>query len=64
MPRRPPEKKVPTLRQAADTEKEFLKTFKSLTYKHRAWDVWNDFIVMAACLPEPGAMLAGVWVSA
>ena len=49
MPRRPPEKKVPTLRQAADTEKEFLKTFKSLTYKHRAWDVWNDFIVMAAC---------------
>ena len=32
MPRRPPEKKVPTLRQAADTEKEFLKTFKSLTY--------------------------------
>lgn len=49
MPRRPPEKKVPTLRQAADTEKEFLKTFKSLTYKHRAWDVWNDFVVMAAC---------------
>lgn len=49
MPRRPPEKKAPTLRQAADTEKEFLKTFKSLTYKHRAWDVWNDFIVMAAC---------------
>lgn len=49
MPRRPPEKKAPTLRQAADTEKEFLKTFKALTYKHRAWDVWNDFIVMAAC---------------
>ena len=30
-------------------EKEFLKTFKELTYQHRSWDVWNDFIVMSAC---------------
>lgn len=32
-----------------DPESEFLKIFKSLTYRHRGWDVWNDFIVMAAC---------------
>lgn len=32
-----------------DSEKEFLKIFKDLTYRHRAWDVWNDFVVMAAC---------------
>lgn len=32
-----------------DAEKEFLKVFKELTYRHRGWDVWNDFIVMAAC---------------
>lgn len=30
-------------------EKEFLKAFNDLTYRHRAWDIWNDFIVMAAC---------------
>lgn len=32
-----------------DPEKEFLKTFKSLTCRHRAWDIWSDFVVMAAC---------------
>lgn len=32
-----------------DPEKDFLKTFKELTYCHRIWDVWNDFIIMAAC---------------
>ena len=48
MPTRPPEKKAAP-RQTIDAEKEFLKTFKSLTYRHRGWDVWNDFIVMAAC---------------
>lgn len=30
-------------------EKEFLKIFKELTYRHRAWDVWRDFVVMSAC---------------
>jgi|InofroStandDraft_1065614.scaffolds.fasta_scaffold22358_2 hypothetical protein len=30
-------------------EKEFLKTFKELTCRHRSWDVWSDFIVMSAC---------------
>lgn len=28
---------------------DFLKVFKQLTYRHRAWDVWRDFIVMFAC---------------
>ena len=32
-----------------DPEREFLKIFKTLTYRYRAWDVWNDFIVMTAC---------------
>lgn len=49
MPKRPPEKKAAGPKLAADMEKEFLKTFKSLTYRYRGWDVWNDFIVMAAC---------------
>lgn len=48
MPTRPPEKKA-SKQQAINVESEFLKTFKSLTYRHRGWDIWNDFIVMAAC---------------
>ena len=32
-----------------DYRKEFLKTFKELTIRHRAWDVWRDFVVMTAC---------------
>lgn len=29
--------------------KEFLKTFRSLTNRWRSWDIWTDFITMAAC---------------
>ena len=32
-----------------DPEKEFLRVFKQLTYRHRAWDIWSDFVVMLAC---------------
>lgn len=32
-----------------DYKKEFLKTFKKLTYHHRPWDIWRDFVVMFAC---------------
>lgn len=32
-----------------NVKKEFLKTFKQLTYRYRAWDVWRDFIIMFAC---------------
>ena len=41
MPTRPPEKKPASKRQAVDVENEFLKTFKSLTYRHRGWDIWK-----------------------
>lgn len=32
-----------------DEEKEFISTFNRLTYKHRRWEVWTDFVVMFAC---------------
>lgn len=32
-----------------DVRKEFLEIFKQLTYRHRAWDIWRDFITMFAC---------------
>lgn len=32
-----------------DVRKEFLKAFHQLTYRHRPWDVWRDFIIMFAC---------------
>ena len=35
--------------KSIDPKKEFLEIFKKLTYRHRAWDVWRDFIVMFAC---------------
>lgn len=48
MPKRFPEKKAAP-KPVINMEKEFLKTFKELTYRHRGWDIWNDFVVMAAC---------------
>lgn len=30
-------------------KKEFLAIFKQFTYRHRAWNVWRDFITMFAC---------------
>lgn len=35
--------------QNEDVKKQFLKTFNQLTYRHRSWDVWRDFIIMFAC---------------
>lgn len=32
-----------------NVKKQFLKTFNQLTYRHRSWDVWRDFIIMFAC---------------
>lgn len=29
--------------------KEFLKTFGTLTYHWRSWDIWTDFVTMVAC---------------
>lgn len=32
-----------------DYRKEFLKVFRQLTYRHRSWDIWSDFVTMFAC---------------
>lgn len=32
-----------------DWEDKFLKSFRKLTYSHRAWDVWRDYVLMFAC---------------
>ena len=32
-----------------NVSKEFLRSFHQLTYRHRPWDVWRDFIIMFAC---------------
>ena len=32
-----------------DARQEFLRAFGRLTTRHRAWDVWRDFVVMFAC---------------
>lgn len=32
-----------------DEEKEFINTFNQLTYRHRRWEIWTDFVVMFAC---------------
>lgn len=29
-----------------DLENKFLKSFQKLTYRHRAWDVWRDYILL------------------
>lgn len=36
-------------KKVLDSRKEFLRVFNQLTYHHRSWDVWRDFIVMYAC---------------
>lgn len=32
-----------------DWEDKFLKSFQKLTYRHRAWDVWRDYVLLHAC---------------
>ena len=55
----PPEEQ-PVVSEAAKTEKiatprdqeirkEFMRVFKKLTHRWRSWDIWTDFITMAAC---------------
>ena len=36
-----------------DVKKQFLKTFNQLTYRHRSWDVWRDFIIIMALEENP-----------
>lgn len=35
--------------KVSEPQKAFLDTFKKLTNRHRAWDVWRDFVTMFAC---------------
>lgn len=45
-----PEEEKPKIKcKEQDARKEFMKVFKQLTYRFRAWEVWQDFIVMFAC---------------
>lgn len=37
-------------KQRMDPEKEFIKIFRQITYRHGAWDVWRDFVTVFACL--------------
>ena len=37
------------VRKSRMAQKEFLKTFHSLTIRRRDWDIWTDFVTMAAC---------------
>lgn len=48
------ERKIPKEKPIKETlktdwEKEFLNLFNKMTYRHRAWDVWRDLIIMVAC---------------
>ncbi len=45
----PEEPKKEEKRERLDWIKEFLTIFDKLTYRHRAYDVWRDFVTMAAC---------------
>ena len=37
------------IEQYTDPEKEFLKTFQSMTQAHNPWNVFRDFVTLAAC---------------
>jgi len=45
----PNEKTVDKIVARQNPEKEFLKIFKQLTYRHRPWEIWKSFIIMTAC---------------
>lgn len=43
------EKKTEKADPQIDWERKFLKSFQKLTYRHNAWDIWRDYIVLHAC---------------
>lgn len=43
------ERDVPRKRSNANVRSDFLKAFRRLAYRYRAWDVWQDFVLMFAC---------------
>lgn len=45
-----PVKEVKTVHpKEQNARKEFLKTFRKLTYRWRSWDIWTDFVTLVAC---------------
>lgn len=34
---------------SSEARKNFMKIFRQLTYRYRAWDIWRDFVVLFAC---------------
>lgn len=32
----------------SDVQKQFISVFRQLTYRHQSWQVWSDFVTMAA----------------
>lgn len=51
-PKKPTDEKIPKsklIEKRSNYRKEFLNTFQKLTYQHRAWDIWRDFVIMFAC---------------
>lgn len=45
----PVEKAKPVRPKEEIARKEFLKTFRKLTYRWRSWDIWTDFVTLFAC---------------
>ena len=45
----PKARETPVRQREQKARREFLRVFRDLTYCHRSWDVWNDFITMTAC---------------
>ena len=41
--------KKATLPLNTEREKEFVKTFESLSFGHGSWTVWQDFVTLPAC---------------
>lgn len=51
IPRKP---RIKDNKLKVEPKKEFLRVFKQLTYKYRAWTIWSDFIIMFACAISNG----------
>lgn len=47
--KKPSEPKPKISPKKNDARKEFMDSFRKLTYRHRAWDIWRDFVIMFAC---------------
>lgn len=39
----------PEPKETVNYKKNFMETFRKLTYRWRSWDIWTDFVTIAAC---------------